>query len=68
MLPTLVAHAFHGHDDGAVVRDIVRTQVSVTRDVGTPGLSGSAVIEGRVTDVVDIDGVLAYAGVLLPSA
>ena len=25
MLPTLVAHAFHGHDDGAVVRDIVRT-------------------------------------------
>jgi two-component system chemotaxis sensor kinase CheA len=50
------------------IADIVHQHltVTVTGDVEAPGLSGSAVIDGVVTDVVDIDGLLECLGALTP--
>jgi two-component system chemotaxis sensor kinase CheA len=63
----VIIHNRGGHDVGLVVgtiADIVHQHLTVTGDVEAPGLSGSAVIDGVVTDVVDIDGLLECLGAL----
>lgn len=58
----------YARDDVAVglvvgaITDIVAQDLDVRRDVHLPGLAGSAVISGRVTDIVDVDGLLSVSG------
>jgi two-component system chemotaxis sensor kinase CheA len=42
--------------------DIVEDRIAITRDRRGSGLLGSAVVEGRVTDVLDVAGVIESAG------
>jgi two-component system chemotaxis sensor kinase CheA len=63
----VIIHNRDGRDVGLVVgtiTDIVHQHLTVAGDAEAPGLSGSAVIDGVVTDVVDIDGLLECLGTL----
>ena len=50
------------------VVDIVEQHVTIERRARTPGVAGSAVIQERVTDILDIDAVVALAGLDLDQA
>jgi two-component system chemotaxis sensor kinase CheA len=57
----VVVHDDHGHSVGVVVGsilDIVDQPVLVNRGVSRPGVLGAAVIQGRITDLVDIRDVV----------
>ncbi len=43
------------------ISDIVEESISVTRKSTLPGILGSAVIQERVVDLLDIDGILRSA-------
>ncbi len=60
----VVVYSRHGHSVGLVVRhilDIVQENITVQRDVQAHGLLGSAVIQGRITDLLDIEDVVRRA-------
>ena len=60
----VVSH--HGHRAGLVVRsilDVVRIQGDVQPSAQAGAIVGSAVLEGRVTDIIDVAGVIQSAGV-----
>ncbi|MFO0603455.1 MAG: chemotaxis protein CheW [Polyangiales bacterium] len=62
-LPTLV-YTEQGRSVGLVVRrilDIVEEPLVIKRGSSTPGLLGAATIQGRVTDVLDVRGVIRAA-------
>jgi two-component system chemotaxis sensor kinase CheA len=42
--------------------DIVEDWIAITRDRRGSGLLGSAVVQGRVTDILDVAGVIESAG------
>ncbi|MEZ5352674.1 MAG: chemotaxis protein CheW [Bryobacteraceae bacterium] len=44
------------------ILDIVEDQVSVRTETRHPGLLGSAVVGGKITDFVDLPGILAQSG------
>ncbi len=45
------------------ITDIVEQALEVRRELQLPGIAGSAVIGGRVTDIVDVEGLIAVSGV-----
>ncbi len=60
----VVVYSRHGHSVGVVVKrilDIVQENITVQRDVQAHGLLGSAVIQGRITDLLDIEDVVRRA-------
>ncbi|MGN6605569.1 MAG: chemotaxis protein CheA [Jatrophihabitans sp.] len=67
--PELISVVVHGDDvDGRVgivvgrVLDVVETSVKASRVGRRNGVIGSAVVQDRVTDLVDLDTVVALAG------
>ena len=65
-LPTLV-HSVDGRSIGLVMQrvvDIVDTALEVDPAGARPGVLGSAVLAGRVTELLDIDAIVRTAGVL----
>jgi two-component system, chemotaxis family, sensor kinase CheA len=61
----VVVYRSRGRSVGLVVDrivDIVEDRVAITRDGRGSGLLGSAVVQGRVTDVLDVAGVIESAG------
>jgi two-component system, chemotaxis family, sensor kinase CheA len=61
----VVVYSHGGRSVGLVVGqivDIVDEAISVERAAGESGIQGSAVIQNRVTDLLDIQGLLAMAG------
>ncbi len=60
----VVVYADNGRSVGLVVDrilDIVETQLEVRRNAPRPGIFGSAVIQQRVTDLLDVPGVIRLA-------
>jgi two-component system chemotaxis sensor kinase CheA len=60
----VVVHSNAGRMAGLVVDqivDIVEGRVAVTRDDHTPGIHGSAVIQGHVTDILDVRAIIESA-------
>ncbi len=61
----VVVYAAHGRSVGLVVDrilDIVEEALTVQqRETTTAGLLGSAVIQGRVTDLIDVRGIIEHA-------
>ncbi len=58
----VVVHGSHGRSVGLVVGqilDIVEQEVTLSGEDARPGLLGSAVVQGRVTDVLDVDALVA---------
>ena len=49
------------------ITDIVDEALEVSRELQLPGIAGSAVIGGRVTDIVDVEGLIAVSGVAIPA-
>jgi two-component system chemotaxis sensor kinase CheA len=63
---SVVVHEHGEHRVGIVidrVLDIVETTVITSESGRRPGVLGSAVVQDRVTDLVDLDAVVALAGV-----
>ena len=61
----VVVHQVGGRNVGLVVSDIVdivQDTVVVEPVSGRPGLAGTTVLQGRVTDLLDIAGVMAHTG------
>jgi len=57
----VVVASLDGHDAGLVVEridDIVQDHLTVRRDATGPGIIGSAVVNGRVTDLLDVAAIL----------
>ncbi len=57
-----------GHAVGIVVdqiRDIIDDRLEIQPGSASPGILGSAVVQGRITDLVDVSGVLRSAGIPL---
>jgi two-component system, chemotaxis family, sensor kinase CheA len=62
----VIVYADQGRSVGLVVDrilDIVEESFVVQRQTGNPGLLGSAVIQKRVTDILDVPGLVAAAHV-----
>jgi two-component system chemotaxis sensor kinase CheA len=60
----VVVHERAGRSVGLIVDEVlelVEESLALTEVVGRPGVAGSAVIRGRMTDVLDIPGLLAGA-------
>jgi two-component system chemotaxis sensor kinase CheA len=60
----VVVHSKNGRSIGLVVgriSEIVDETLSIKHDVRRAGIIGSAVIEGRVTDLLDLDGIISAA-------
>jgi two-component system, chemotaxis family, sensor kinase CheA len=60
----VVVHTAGGHEVGLVVSsilDIVEQEVDLDGGDGRPGLLGSALVQGRVTDVVDANALVGGA-------
>lgn len=60
----VVVYRNEGRSVGLVVDqivDIVEEQIAITRDDPTPGIHGSAVIQGYVTDVLDVRAIIEAA-------
>ena len=65
-MPTLqvVVYSEQGQSIGLVVDrilDIVEVPLAVEREATRPGIRGSAVIQNRVTDLVDVRGLMSAA-------
>ncbi len=63
-LQVVVVHASQGHNVGLVVDrilDIVDESYALDRQTARHGVLGSAVIQQRITDVVDVAGLIALA-------
>ena len=71
-LQVVVVHAAGGRNVGLVVDrilDIVDETYALDRQMARRGVLGSAVIQRRVTDIVDVGGVIGSSGIeLAPSA
>jgi two-component system chemotaxis sensor kinase CheA len=70
-LQVVVVQAAGGRNVGLVVDrilDIVDETYALDRQTARRGVLGSAVIQRRVTDIVDIGGVIASSGIELASA
>jgi two-component system chemotaxis sensor kinase CheA len=62
----VVVYAYRGRRIGLVVGtivDIVNEKLAIDRALREPGLLGAAVLQGKVTGVVDIDAIAQRAGV-----
>ena len=60
----VVVYAEQGRSVGLVVgkiSDIVEEVLSIKRELRRPGISGSTVIQDKVTDLVDVSGILRAA-------
>jgi two-component system chemotaxis sensor kinase CheA len=60
----VVVYSDRGRSVGILVDqilDIVEETISVERSSNTPGMLGSAVIQGNVTDLIDVEGVIRGA-------
>jgi two-component system chemotaxis sensor kinase CheA len=58
----VVIHQHQGRTVGLLVDrilDIVEQELTVQRGRGAPGLAGSAAVQGRVTDLLDLDHIIA---------
>jgi two-component system chemotaxis sensor kinase CheA len=66
----LVVQPHQGRDVGLVlmdqVLDVVEEAVTLDREGARPGVAGCAVIQGRITEVLDTAALLARAGERLP--
>jgi two-component system chemotaxis sensor kinase CheA len=61
----VVVYRERGQSVGLVVDrivDIVEDRVAITRDQRGRGILGSAVVQGRVTDILDVSGIIESAG------
>jgi two-component system chemotaxis sensor kinase CheA len=61
----VVVYRDRGRSVGLVVDrivDIVEDRVAITRDKRQRGILGSAVVQGRVTDLLDVSGIMESAG------
>jgi two-component system chemotaxis sensor kinase CheA len=61
----VVVYRDRGRSVGLVVDrivDIVEDRVAITRDKRKRGILGSAVVQGRVTDILDVSGIMESAG------
>jgi two-component system chemotaxis sensor kinase CheA len=61
---SVVVYAHEGHDVGLIVEnivDIVEDNVALHRHKGSGPISGTAVIQGKVTDLLDLSALLADA-------
>lgn len=59
-----VVYSDHGRSVGIVVDqiiDIVKETISIERRSQTSGVIGSAIIQGNVTDLIDVEGVIRGA-------
>lgn len=57
----VVVYAYDGRSVGLVVEriiDIVEENITVKRRANSAGILGSAVIQQRVTDLLDVEGVI----------
>ncbi|MBK7369436.1 MAG: chemotaxis protein CheW, partial [Candidatus Eisenbacteria bacterium] len=64
-LVRVVVYNYEGRSVGLVanqIEDIVDERISVERTSGEAGISGSVVLQGRVTDVLDVNAILSMAG------
>jgi len=60
----VVVHSRHGRSVGLVVgriSEIVDETLAIKREVGRPGIIGSAVVQQRVTDLLDLEGIISAA-------
>jgi two-component system, chemotaxis family, sensor kinase CheA len=68
----VVVHSAHGRTVGIVVDqivDIVEQHLDVQRDRSRPGVAGTAVVHNQVTDVLDIEAIIAdVLGAVVPAA
>jgi len=67
----VVVYSAQGKSVGLVVDrilDIVEEQLTVKSRSGRPGTLGSAVIQGKVTELIDVDSVMRATGPLSPGA
>jgi two-component system chemotaxis sensor kinase CheA len=61
----VVVHTYDGKNVGFVVdaiEDVVEEEFSATRRGGRSGVLGSAVIQGKVTELLDADALRSFAG------
>jgi two-component system, chemotaxis family, sensor kinase CheA len=69
-LPDLLQVVVHADGDAQVglvvgtITDIVQQALDATRELDLPGVAASAVVHGRVTDIIDVDTLLHVSGVL----
>jgi len=67
----VIVYQRSGRSVGIVVdeiHDIIEDRLELQPGSASPGILGSAVVQGRITDLVDIADVLRSAGVNLPAA
>ncbi|MGC3991574.1 MAG: chemotaxis protein CheW [Chthoniobacteraceae bacterium] len=60
----VVVHSRHGRSIGLVVghiSEIVDETLAVNERTAAPGILGSAVIQQRVTDLLDLEGIISAA-------
>jgi two-component system chemotaxis sensor kinase CheA len=60
----VVVYAEHGRSVGLVVEhicDIVEETLKIRRDQRREGIAGSAVIQDKVTDLLDVPGIIRAA-------
>ncbi|MEZ6017817.1 MAG: chemotaxis protein CheW [Planctomycetota bacterium] len=65
-LPTIV-HSHEGRSIGFVLRnvvDIINDAIEIDTAGARPGILGSSVLAGRVTEILDVDAIVRTAGVL----
>jgi two-component system, chemotaxis family, sensor kinase CheA len=69
-LPDLLQVVVHADGDAQVglvvgtITDIVQQALEATRELDLPGVAASAVVQGRVTDIIDVDTLLHVSGVV----
>jgi two-component system chemotaxis sensor kinase CheA len=65
----VVVYRDRGRNVGFVVDqilDVVHDRVAITRDGRGNGILGTAVVQGRVTDILDLSGIVESAGMSAP--